>query len=180
MADIKEHTLAKAYIEDGMIVKFTYKKVNGQEREYTVIVVDKNHNGKLHGLNAQEVSPSSLAGLGLVTSKRMKEARGLDIPIVQNMDQAGTDGYRTFIFGNIQRCVVLEWPFPAQQVQAAEELEIPKKAIEGMKTIEVAQAGDPVDETIEQEVRGTPDDVIVQKIKRKFQEKFGEEKRDEN
>ncbi len=49
-----------------------------------------------------------------------------------------------------------------------------------MKTIEVAQAGDPVDETIEQEVRGTPDDVIVQKIKRKFQEKFGEEKRDEN
>ena len=168
----KEYVLNKNYIEDGMIIKFSYKKVNGQKKDYYVTVVDKSHDGKMHAINAYEVSPSSLAGLGIKTSQRLKRARGLDIPIIENMDRAGTQGYRTFIVGNMNDVVVLEYPFPKPQVDATKELDIPKKAVEGQKTIEAAQAGDPVDESIEQEVRSTPDDVIIQKIKQKLKDDF--------
>ena len=58
----KEYVLNKNYIEDGMIIKFSYKKVNGQKKDYYVTVVDKSHDGKMHSINAYEVRPSSLAG----------------------------------------------------------------------------------------------------------------------
>ncbi len=172
MAEPKEHVLNKNYIEDGMIIKFSYKKVNGQKKDYMVIVVDKNHDGKMHAINAHEVSPGSLAQLGVKTSERLKRARNIDLPIIENMDRAGTQGYRTFIIGNINDVIAVEWPFPKPQVDATKELEIPKKAIEGQKTIEAVQAGNPVDESIEQEVRSQPDDVIVQKIKQKLKDDF--------
>ena len=172
MAEPKEHVLNKNYIESGMIIKFSYKKVNGQKKDYMVIVVDKNHDGKMHAINAHEVSPGSLAGLGVKTSERLKRARNIDLPIIENMDRAGTQGYRTFIVGNINDVIAIEWPFPKPQVDATKELDIPKKAIEGQKTIEAVQAGDPVDESIEQEVRQQSDDVIVQKIKQKLKDDF--------
>lgn len=172
MAKPKEYVLNKNYIENGMIIKFSYKKVSGEKKDYMVIVVDRNHDGKMHAINAYEVSPSSLAGLGIKTSERLKRARNLDIPIIENMDQAGTQAYRTFLVGNINDVVVVEWPFPKPQIDATKEIDIPKKAIEGQKTIEVAQAGDPTDESIEQEVRSQPDDVIVQKIKQKLKDDF--------
>ena len=172
MAEPKEHVLNKNYIEDGMIIKFSYKKVNGQKKDYMVIVVDKNHDGKMHAINAHEVNPGSLAQLGVKTSERLKRARNIDLPIIENMDQAGTQGYRTFIVGNINDVIAVEWPFPKPQVDATKELDIPKKAIEGQKTIEAVQAGNPVDESIEQEVRSQPDDVIVQKIKQKLKDDF--------
>jgi len=110
--------------------------------------------------------------LGVKTSERLKRARNIDLPIIENMDRAGTQGYRTFIVGNINDVIAIEWPFPKPQVDATKELDIPKKAIEGQKTIEAVQAGDPVDESIEQEVRQQSDDVIVQKIKQKLKDDF--------
>jgi len=172
MADIKEHVLNINYVEPGMIIKFKYKKVNGQKKDYYVIVIDKNHDGKMHAINAHEVSPNSLAGYGIKTSDRLKRARGIDIPIIENIEQVGYQGYRTFIVSNMNDVVVVEYPFPKPQIDATKELDIPKKAIEGQKTIETIQAGNPVDESIEQEVRGQEDDVIVQKIKKKLKEDF--------
>lgn len=172
MANPKEHVLNINYIEPGMIIKFNYKKVNGQKKDYYVIVIDKNFDGKMHALNAHEVSPSSLAGLGIITSDRLKRARGIDIPVIENMDRAGYSGYRTFIVANMNDVVAVEYPFPKPQIDATKELEIPKKAIEGQKTIETIKSGDPVDESIEQEVRQQPDDVIVQKIKQKLKDDF--------
>ncbi len=170
--EINEYALNRNYIEDGMVIKFNYKKVNGQKKDYMVIVVDRNHNGKMHAINAYEVNPGSLAGLGVKTSERLKRARNLDIPIIENVDRAGTQGYRTFIVGNMNDVVVVEWPFPKPQVDATKELDIPKKAIEGQKTIEAVQAGATFDEEIEQEVRGQSDDVIVQRIKQKLKDDF--------
>ena len=103
---MKEHVLNKNYIEAGMIIRFNYIKVNGQEKEYTVVVVDKNHQGKMHAISTNEVNPSSLASLGIVTSQRLQRARGIDIPIIQNMESAGYGGYRTFIVGKIGKTVV--------------------------------------------------------------------------
>ena len=178
---MKEHVLNKNYIESGMILKFNYTKVSGEKKEYTVIVVDKNHQGKMHAINAEQVSPSSLAGMGIVTSQRLQRARGINIPIIQNMESAGFNGYRTFIVGNIGKCVVLEWPFPAQQIQAAEELDIPKSSIEAMETFEVIKnVTDVEDESQEQEIRQQNDDVIVRQLKQKLQDKFIEGKQDEN
>ncbi len=171
MADIKEHVLNINYVEPGMIIKFKYKKVNGQKKDYFVIVIDKNFDGKMHAINAHEVPPGSLAGLGIKTSDRLKRARGIDIPIIENMERAGHSGYRTFVVANMNEVVVLEWPFPKPQVDATKEIDIPKKAIEGQKTIETIQA-DPVDESVEQEVRQQSDDVIVQKIKQKLKDDF--------
>ena len=172
MDNIKELVLNINYIEPGMIIKFNYKKVNGQKKDYYVIVIDKNYDGKMHALNAYEVNPGSLANLGIKTSDRLKRARGIDIPIIENIEQSGHRGYRTFIVANMNDVVALEYPFPKPQIDATKELDIPKKAIEGMKTIETAQAGDPVDESVEQEVRQQPDDVIVQKIKDKLRDDF--------
>tara|TARA_R100000234_G_scaffold115976_2_gene92492 strand:+ start:11795 stop:12334 length:540 start_codon:yes stop_codon:yes gene_type:complete len=175
MAKPEEYVLNVNYIEPGMIIKFNYKKVNGQKKNYFVVVVDKNHNGKMHAINAHEVSIEQLAQLGVKTSERLKRARNLDIPIIENMDRAGTEGYRTFLVGNINDVMVLKYPFPQQQIDATKELDIPKSAIEGQKTIEAVEAGGPMDEAIEQEVRSQPDDVIVQKIKQKLKEKFNRE-----
>lgn len=175
MAKPEEYVLNINYIEPGMIIKFNYKKVNGQKKQYFVVVIDKNHDGKMHAINANEVPVQQLAQLGVKTSERLKKARNLDIPIIENMDQAGTQGYRTFLVGNINDVNVLKWPFPQQQVDATKEIDIPKSAIEGQKTIEAVQAGGPVDESIEQEVRSQPDDVIVQKIKEKLKDKFNRE-----
>ena len=168
----KEYVLNVNYIEPGMIIKCKYKKVNGQKKDYMVIVVDKNHDGKMHAINAYDVSPDSLAGLGIKTSERLKKARRLDIPIIENMEQAGTQGYRTFLVGNINDVFVVHWPFPKHQIDAAKEIDIPKRAIEGQKTIEAIEGGGAIDEQAEQEARSQPDDVIVQKIKRQMKDKF--------
>ena len=172
MSKPKEYVLNRNYIEPGMIIKFNYKKVNGQKKDYYVIVVDKNHDGKMHAINAYEVDPGSLVSMGVTISERIKRARNLEIPIIQNVDRIGTQGYRTFIVGNINDVFVLDYPFPKQAMTPEEAVDIPKRAIEGQKTIEAVEAGAAMDETIEQEVRSQPDDVIVQKIKKQMKDKF--------
>tara|TARA_R100000458_G_scaffold59684_1_gene71140 strand:- start:1405 stop:1935 length:531 start_codon:yes stop_codon:yes gene_type:complete len=172
MSKLKEHVLNVNYIEAGMIIRFNYKKVNGQKRDYMVVVVDKNHDGKMHAINAREVSPEQLAQGGVKISERLKRARNIEIPIIENMEHAPTQGYRTFIVGNINDVFAIEWPFPKPQIDATKDLDIPKSAIEGQKTIEAVKAGGAVDEQVEQEVRATNDDVIVQKIKEQMKDKF--------
>ena len=175
MSSPKEYVLNKNYIEPGMIIRFNYKKVNGQKKDYYVIVVDKNHDGKMHAINAHEVNPGSLTQMGITISERIKRARNIEIPVIQNMDQVGTHGYRTFIVGNINDVFVIDYPFPKPAMDPQEAVDIPKRAIEGQKTIEAIEAGGVIDESIEQDVRSQPDDVIVQKIKKQMKDKFNSE-----
>tara|TARA_R100000152_G_C6735583_1_gene159797 strand:+ start:40 stop:564 length:525 start_codon:yes stop_codon:yes gene_type:complete len=174
MAD-KNYVISKALIEDGMIIQFLYKKVNGQRKSYTVTVVDKGFDGKMHALSASEINPGQLGpSLGVMSSKRMKEARGLDIPVIQNIQNAGiTQGYRTFILQNMDKISVIKWPFPANVWDVSTPVDIPKTAIEGQKTMDLIQTGN-------EEAMNQPDDIIVQKIKQKLQQDFIEGENNED
>ena len=68
---------------------------------------------------------------------------------------------------------VIKWPFSKNIWDVTTPLDIPKSAIEGQKTMDMIQSG-------EESAMDQPDDVIVQKIKQKLQEDFGEAADDEN
>ncbi len=172
---IKDYVISKALIENGMIIQFLYKKVNGQRKSYTVTVLDKGFDGKMHALNANQMNPGQLGPqLGVVSSKRMKEARGLDIPVIQNIKDSGiTEGYRTFILQNMDKIAVLKWPFSPNIWDVSTPVDIPKTAVEGQKTMDLIETGN-------EEAMNQPDDVIVQKIKQKLQQDFIEGEVDEN
>tara|TARA_R100001082_G_scaffold102369_1_gene72419 strand:+ start:20 stop:523 length:504 start_codon:yes stop_codon:yes gene_type:complete len=164
---MEKYTLAKASIENGMVVSFNYKKKNGTRNEYTVIVLDKNYNGKLHALHAGIVSAGNLgSSLGVKSSNRIKRARGLDIPVIQNIESAAQDdGYRTFILQNINKVEVIKWPFPKNIWDVSSELHIPTEAVDGQRALNVLEHGEVAEEM--------EDDVIVQQIKDKLQDEFG-------
>ena len=168
------YVISKALLENGMIIDFEYRRKDGNRRSYTVIVVDKGFDHKMHAISAAEVSPQQLgSSLGVASSKRMKEARGLDIPVIQNIESAGTQGYRTFILQNVEKVEVHKYPFPKNIWDVQESIDIPKTAIEGQKTMDMIESGN-------EEAMNQPDDVIVQKIKQKLQQDFIEGEDNEN
>jgi hypothetical protein len=171
----KEYVISKALIENGMIISFVYKKLDGTRKPYTVTVVDKGFGGHLHALSAHESNPHELGGsLGVVSSKRIQEARGLDIPIIQNIKDAGiTDGYRTFILQQMDKINVIKWPFPKNIWDVSTPTDIPQTAIEGQKTMDMIEQGD-------EEAMNQPDDIIIQKIKQRLQQDFIEGEDNEN
>ena len=169
-----KYVISKALVENGMIIDFEYRKKDGNRKSYTVIVVDKGFDHKMHAITAAEVNPHSLGPqLGVASSKRMKEARGLDIPVIQNIESAGNEGYRTFILQNIEKVEVHKWPFPKSIWDVQESIDIPKTAIEGQKTMDMIEHGN-------EEAMDQPDDVIVQRIKQKLQQDFVEGDDNEN
>ena len=163
------YVISKALVENGMIISFEYKKQNGERKPYTVIVVDKGFDDKLHALSTTEISPDSLGGsMGVMSSKRMKEARGLDIPLIQNMLESGiTTGYRTFILQNIDKVSVIKWPFNKNMWDVSTPIDIPKSVIDAQKDIDYAETGN-------EEALHQTDDVIVQQLKQKLQQNFTE------
>ena len=169
------YVISKALVENGMIISFEYRKQSGERKPYTVIVVDKGFDDKMHALSTTEISPHSLGGsLGVISSKRMKEARGLDIPLIQNMLESGiTTGYRTFILQNIDKVFVIKWPFDKNIWDVTTPLDIPKSAIDAQKDIDYAETGN--EAALQQ-----PDDIIVQQLKQKLQQNFTEGEDNEN
>tara|TARA_R100000008_G_C3569565_1_gene161210 strand:+ start:902 stop:1408 length:507 start_codon:yes stop_codon:yes gene_type:complete len=163
---MEKYTLAKASIENGMIISFNYKKKDGTRKQYTVIVIDSSYNGKLHALHAGIVSPGELGpSLGVMSSNRIKRARGLDIPVIQNIESAPQEeGYRTFILQNINKVEVVKYPFPKSIWDVSSELHIPTEAIKGQKALNVLEHGEGAEQV--------EDDVIVQQIKEKLQQEF--------
>jgi len=163
-----QYVISKALLENGMIITFEYKKKDGTRSNYQTIIVDKSFDHKMHALSTKETSPNSIGGsLGVISSKRIKESRGLDIPIIQNMESAGTAGYRTFILSKMDKVEVIKWPFPKNIWDVSTPTDIPKTAIEGQKTMDMIESGN-------EEAMNQPDDVIVQKIKERLQRDFGE------
>jgi len=139
-------SISKAYLERGMVVKLQYKKVNGEVNDYLVLVLEPNIKDYFHCLDLNYLKPQIFEGLskefpevisesarikklGLAKLEFNKTSKGIYTAKIRN--RVLQEGYRTFIWKNINSAVVYNYKYkPVDMVEPKNVREAEQKTKE--------------------------------------------------
>lgn len=138
--------LKKTYLERGMVVKLRYETVNGEINDYLVLVLEPNFKDYFHCLDLNYLRPqifeqlskvfpevisesARVKKLGLAKLEFNEASKGIYTAKIRN--KALQEGYRTFIWKNINSAVVYNYKYkPVDMVEPKNVREAEQKTNE--------------------------------------------------
>lgn len=96
--------ISKNSLKTGMMVEFSYTKKDSTTSSYTVLVVDPDRNGHLHGILIGDLSDAELIKFATeVGSKFTYDPEERNAPITELQSEAAYQRFKSSMFGNTRR-----------------------------------------------------------------------------